>query len=130
MPFTVKLAALFCTLPAVLARPQNQATVAETVTATITSISTVTESCSVPTTTAAGTTTVNTQEYPTSTEVSTETGTLGLNDLAQATGKAYFGTAADIPGPEQQDNAYMTQRKWQTFQATTILKRLCSEQHA
>ena len=107
----VTWAGLFCALPLVFALPQNQVTVTETVTATVTSISTVTESCSALTTTTAATTTVNTQEYPTSTEVSTETGTQGLNDLAKATGKAYFGTAADIPGPEQQDNAYMTQRE-------------------
>ena len=52
---------------------------------------------------------MNTEEYPTSTVVATATGTLGLNDYAKAAGKIYFGTAADIPGPEQQDVAYMTQ---------------------
>ena len=31
-----------------------------------------------------------------------------LNDLAQQRGKLWFGTAADIPGPEQQDEQYMT----------------------
>jgi hypothetical protein len=31
-----------------------------------------------------------------------------LNDLAQADGKLWFGTAADIPGVEQQDVGYMT----------------------
>jgi hypothetical protein len=31
-----------------------------------------------------------------------------LNDLAQARGMLWFGTAADIPGPEQQDTKYMT----------------------
>ena len=31
-----------------------------------------------------------------------------LNDLARERGKLWFGTAADIPGPEQQDEQYMT----------------------
>lgn len=31
----------------------------------------------------------------------------GLNDYAKDIGKVYFGTAADIPGPELQDNAYI-----------------------
>lgn len=31
-----------------------------------------------------------------------------LNNLAQAAGKLWFGTAADVPGPEQQDQEYMT----------------------
>jgi hypothetical protein len=31
-----------------------------------------------------------------------------LNDLARADGKLWFGTAADIPGPEQDDEPYMT----------------------
>lgn len=30
-----------------------------------------------------------------------------LNDYAKAIGKVYFGTAADIPGPGLQDNAYL-----------------------
>lgn len=32
---------------------------------------------------------------------------VGLNSLARSHGKLWFGTAADIPGPEQQDNGYM-----------------------
>jgi len=44
----------------------------------------------------------------TTTETATATGTKGLNDYAKATGKTYFGTAADIPGTgEQQDMYYM-----------------------
>jgi len=35
------------------------------------------------------------------------TGTPWLNNLAQKHGKLWFGTAADIPGPEQQDAGYM-----------------------
>ena len=31
-----------------------------------------------------------------------------LNDLAKSKGKLWFGTAADIPGPEQQNQEYMT----------------------
>lgn len=31
-----------------------------------------------------------------------------LNDLARRAGKLWFGTAADIPGPEQSDVEYMT----------------------
>lgn len=31
-----------------------------------------------------------------------------LNSLAQKAGKLWFGTAADIPGPEQSDVNYMT----------------------
>lgn len=31
-----------------------------------------------------------------------------LNELAQARGKLWFGTAADVPGAEQQDVGYMT----------------------
>ena len=31
----------------------------------------------------------------------------GLNQLAHAAGLRYFGSAADIPGPEQQDAAYL-----------------------
>lgn len=31
-----------------------------------------------------------------------------LNDLAREHDKLWFGTATDIPGPEQQDEGYMT----------------------
>lgn len=31
-----------------------------------------------------------------------------LSDLAKADGKLWFGTATDIPGPEQQDQNYMS----------------------
>lgn len=46
---------------------------------------------------------------PTTTETATYTGVLGLNDYARATGKLYFGIAADIPGPEQQDQYYIAE---------------------
>jgi len=36
------------------------------------------------------------------------TGPPYLNDLIRAKGKLWFGTATDIPGPEQQDQEYMT----------------------
>ena len=101
-----KWAALLCALPFAIAEDQHKTV---TVTQTTTAASTVTLSC--PTSAAVSPTvsSVSTEEYPTSTEVSKEAGTKGLNDYAQETGKAYFGTAADIPGPEQQDVAYMTQ---------------------
>lgn len=53
------------------------------------------------------TTSATTNTVPTTTLVATATGTFGLNDAAKATGKLWFGTAADIPGPEQQDKYYM-----------------------
>ena len=136
MRFTVSVATAILALPAVLAIPNGAAvtvtkmkvitktktdiitrTKVETVMRTIyetcltsasTPVSNTTSgaSSSVPITT---TSSVNTEEYPTSTAVATATGTQGLNDYAKAAGKTYFGTAADIPGPEQQDVAYMTQ---------------------
>jgi hypothetical protein len=39
---------------------------------------------------------------------SNPTGPPYLNELAQKHGKLWFGTAADIPGPEQQDEGYMS----------------------
>jgi endo-1,4-beta-xylanase len=39
---------------------------------------------------------------------SSPTGPPYLNELAQKHGKLWFGTAADIPGPEQQDEGYMS----------------------
>ena len=45
---------------------------------------------------------------PTTTILATATNkAFGLNDAAKAAGKRWFGTAADIPGPEQQDVYYM-----------------------
>jgi hypothetical protein len=39
---------------------------------------------------------------------SSPTGPPYLNELAQKHEKLWFGTAADIPGPEQQDEGYMS----------------------
>ena len=55
----------------------------------------------------ATTTTTPTQTNPTTTIVATATGKFGLNDAAKQAGKLWFGTAADIPGPEQNDKYYM-----------------------
>jgi endo-1,4-beta-xylanase len=45
---------------------------------------------------------------PTTTLLATATSTsYGLNDAAKVAGKLWFGTAADIPGPEQADYYYM-----------------------
>ena len=104
---------LLCALPLAVAGSDahKTVTVTETVTAIQTVGKTVTLSCSETTSAAASSSTssINTEEYPTTTEISQQTGTKGLNDYAKETGKAYFGTAADIPGPEQQDDAYMEQ---------------------
>ncbi|KAI9701661.1 MAG: hypothetical protein M1820_006432 [Bogoriella megaspora] len=55
----------------------------------------------------------------TTTLVATATGT-GLNDAAKATGKLYFGTAADIPGDEQSDTYYLAEyNNTSDFGATT-----------
>lgn len=51
----------------------------------------------------------STNANPTTTETATYTGVKGLNDYARATGKLYFGTAADIPGVEQQDVYYVAE---------------------
>lgn len=40
-------------------------------------------------------------------ETRNPTGTPWLNNLAQKHGKLWFGAAADIPGPEQEDAGYM-----------------------
>ena len=53
------------------------------------------------------TTTTATNTNPTTTLVATATGKPGLNDAAKADGKLWFGTAADIPGPETSDKYYM-----------------------
>lgn len=47
--------------------------------------------------------------HPTTTILATATAkTVGLNEAAQATGKIWFGTAADIPGTrERGDHYYM-----------------------
>ena len=111
-----RLPALLLALPVAIAMPAPSADrlhrVTETVTVTLSAAAvttTVTASCAADTTTSVSTSSINTEEYPTSTEAATATGTKGLNDYAQETGKVYFGTAADIPGPEQQDDAYMEQ---------------------
>ena len=106
MPGFQKWAVLLCILPLAAAGGD----VKKTVTVTVTAMQTVTTTLACSTTSAApSSSSINTEEYPTTTEISQETGTKGLNDYAKETGKAYFGTAADIPGPEQQDDAYMTQ---------------------
>jgi hypothetical protein len=53
------------------------------------------------------TSTSATNTNPTTTLVATATGKSGLNDAAKAAGKLWFGTAADIPGPETSDKYYM-----------------------
>jgi endo-1,4-beta-xylanase len=53
------------------------------------------------------TTTTPTKTNPTTTIVATATGKFGLNDAAKQAGKLWFGTAADIPGDEQNDQYYM-----------------------
>ncbi|MCJ1408805.1 hypothetical protein MMC19_002881 [Ptychographa xylographoides] len=59
-----------------------------------------------PITTTTTTSAVNTN--PTSTLLASDTQAgHGLNAYAKATGKVYLGTAADVPGPEQQDAGYM-----------------------
>ena len=73
---------------------------------TPTSYTTTTATTTPTTSVSATTTSLNTDPYPTSTLLGSDT--QGLNDLAKATGKVYFGTAADIPGPELSDVGYMT----------------------
>lgn len=48
-----------------------------------------------------------TKTNPTTTILATATGKCGLNDAAKKAGKIWFGTAADIPGPETSDKYYM-----------------------
>lgn len=53
------------------------------------------------------TSTTPTNTNPTTTLLATATGKFGLNDAAKQIGKLWFGTAADIPGPETSDKYYM-----------------------
>ena len=77
----------------------------KTITKTVTKMITESASCSSST---IATTAVPTKTNPTTTLLATETAkNYGLHEAAKATGKLWFGTAADLPGSENDDEYYM-----------------------
>lgn len=84
-------------------------TVSTTIIATVTELGTCSSTITSPTSDATTTTTSSaTNTNPTTTLLATpQPSNWGLNNAARADGKLWFGTAADIPGLEQDDRYYM-----------------------